>query len=217
MKSSLSQKKKTKKDQTERNKENQKKGVKGEKLVTDSLSKQKIWNHKLVNIGYGTVFDKLILPPGHGYAVEVKYYTSHKIPYSKIEPNERKGLDKFLRQVGKGHAYIIGIWSTEGRAFLIPWEEVRDSVLSGVKGSIDMLMFQELEKTGKSSWNLSVMWAKLINIEDNTIISEFINYCYKEANGDYEKFAFMLYYGLANPQTGKQTMERFKLFSDSVV
>jgi hypothetical protein len=157
MKSSLSEKN-CKKDQTKRNKENQRKGVKGEKLVTDSLSKQNIWNHKLVNIGYGTVFDKLILPPGHGYAVEVKYYTEHKIPFSKVEQNERKGLDKFLKLVGKGHAYIIGIWSTEGRAFLIPWEDVRDSVCSGIRGSIDMLKFQELVKTGNNSWDLSVMW-----------------------------------------------------------
>jgi len=159
MKSSLSKKNKEtpKKDQTERNKENQKNGVKGESLITGSLSKQKIWNHKLVNIGYGTVFDKLILPPGHGFAAEIKNYSVSKIPYSKIEPNERKGLEKFMKQVGENHAFIIGIWSTEGRAFLIPWEEVRDQVCSGVRGSINMLAFKELEKSG-NAWDLSVMW-----------------------------------------------------------
>ena len=160
MKSSLSKKIKEtpKKDQTERNKNNQKSGVKGESLITGSLSKQNIWNHKLVNIGYGTVFDKLILPPGHGYGTEVKYYAVPKIPYSKIEPNERKGLDKFMRQVGKDNAFIIGIWNTEGRAFLIPWVEVRDEVCSGVRGSIKMLEFQEIPKLGKTHWDLSVMW-----------------------------------------------------------
>jgi hypothetical protein len=160
MKSSLSKKSKElpKKDQTERNKNNQKNGVKGESLITDSLSKQKIWNHKLVNIGYGTVFDKLILPPGHGYGVEVKYYAVPKIPYSKIEPNERKGLDKFMKQIGEKHAFIIGIWSTEGRAFLIPWAGVRDSVCSGVRGSINMLEFREIPKLGKNLWDLSMMW-----------------------------------------------------------
>lgn len=159
MKSSLSPKTDTpKKDQTKRNTENQKKGVKGESLITGSLSKKKIWNHKLANIGYGTVFDKLILPPGHGYAVEVKNYAVPKIPFSKIEPNERKGLDKFLNQVGTGHAFIIGIWSTEGRAFLIPWEDVREQVLSGMRGSINMLDFQELPRVGKKHWDLSVMW-----------------------------------------------------------
>ena len=159
MKSSLSPKTDTpKKDQTKRNTENQKKGVKGESLITGSLSKKKIWNHKLVNIGYGTVFDKLILPPGHGYAVEVKNYEVPKIPFSKIERNERTGLDQFLKKVGKNHAFIIGIWSTEGRAFLIPWEDVREKVLSGVPGSIKMLDFQELPRLGKSHWDLSVMW-----------------------------------------------------------
>ncbi len=158
MKSSLSEKSKPRKDQTKRNTENQKKGVKGESLITGSLSKKKIWNHKLVNAGYGTVFDKLILPPGHGYAAEVKYYAAPKIPFSKIEPNERKGLDKFMRQVGRGHAFIIGIWSTEDRAFLIPWEDVRDQVCSGNRGSINMLDFQELPKIGKSKWDLSAMW-----------------------------------------------------------
>lgn len=156
--SSEKSKKTQKKDQTERNKENQKKGVKGESLITGSLSKKKIWNHKLVNMGYGTVFDKLILPPGHGYAVEIKYYAVPKIPFSKIEPNERKGLDKFMKQVGQNHAYIIGIWNTEDRAFLIPWKDVRDRVCSGVRGSINMLEYQELCKTGKSAWDLSVMW-----------------------------------------------------------
>ncbi len=159
MKDSLkSQSKIQKKDQTERNTENQKKGVKGESLITGSLSKKKIWNHKLVNMGYGTVFDKLILPPGHGFAAEIKYYAAPKIPYSKIEQNERKGLDKFIRQVGQNHAFIIGIWSTEDRAFLIPWKDIRDKVCSGVRGSINMLEFKELPKIGKSKWDLSVMW-----------------------------------------------------------
>jgi len=163
MKSSLSKKNKEtpKKDQTERNKENQKSGVKGESLITGSLSKQKIWNHKFINAGYGTIFDKLILPPGHGFAVEVKYYAVPKIPFSKIEPNERRGLELFMKQVGDNHAYIIGIWSTEGRAFLIPWEQVRDNVRSGVRGSIKMLDFKELPKSGKSSWDLSVMWRNI--------------------------------------------------------
>ena len=137
-------------------KDKQERGVKGESLVTDSLRKAGIWTHKLVNAGYGTVFDKLVIPQGSGYAVEVKTRMRPRIEYSKIEPNERRGLDKFMRQVGRDNAFIIGIWLTEDtrRAFLIPWHQVRDSVCSGCRGSINMLDFPELPKAARG-WDMS--------------------------------------------------------------
>jgi hypothetical protein len=137
-------------------KDKQERGVKGESLITDSLRPQKIWNHKLINAGFGTVFDKIIIPPGGGYAVEVKTRMVPRIEYSKIEANERKGLDKFMEQVGPKHAFIIGIWLTEDtkRAFLIPWYKVRDEVCSGVRGSIRMEDYPELQKV-KGGWDMS--------------------------------------------------------------
>lgn len=137
-------------------KQKQERGVKGESLLTDSLRPAGLWNHKLVNAGYGTVFDKLVIPPGGGYAIEVKTRIRPSIEYSKIEANERKGLDKFVRQVGRDHAFILGIWLTDGikRAFLIPWVDVRDAVCSGCRGSIDMLEFPELPRVG-SGWDMS--------------------------------------------------------------
>lgn len=137
-------------------KDKQARGEKGESLITDSLRPAGLWNHKLVNAGYGTVFDKLIIPPGGGYAIEVKTRLQPRIEYSKIERNERRGLDKFMRQVGRDHAFIIGIWLTEGikRAFLIPWYQVRDAVCSGCRGSINMLDYPELPRKG-SGWDMS--------------------------------------------------------------
>lgn len=137
-------------------KDKQERGVKGESLLTDSLRSAGLWNHKLINAGYGTVFDKLIIPPGGGYAVEVKTRLQPRIEYSKIERNERRGLDKFMRQVGREHAYIIGIWLTDDtkRAFLIPWYQVRDVVCSGCRGSINMLDFPELPRKG-GGWDMS--------------------------------------------------------------
>jgi hypothetical protein len=145
---------KTPKKLTQKNK--QERGVKGEGLITDSLRPAGLWNHKLVNAGFGTVFDKLIIPPGGGYAVEVKTRMQPRIEYSKIEQNERKGLDKFIRQVGRDNAFIIGIWLTEDckRAFLIPWYQVRDAVCSGVRGSIRMEDFPELPKVA-GGWDMS--------------------------------------------------------------
>lgn len=136
-------------------KDKQERGEKGESLITDSLRKAGIWNHKLVNAGYGTVFDKLIIPPGGGYAIEVKTRLQPRIEYSKIEQNERRGLDSFMKKVGRDHAFIIGIWLTEDtkRAFLIPWHEVRDAVCSEVKGSINMLDFPELPKVA-GGWDM---------------------------------------------------------------
>lgn len=137
-------------------KQKQERGQKGERLITSSLRKNELWSHKLVNAGYGTLFDKIIIPPGGGYAVEVKTRMHPRIEYSKIEPNERKGLDKFIEKVGLKHAYILGIWLTEDtkRAFLIPWYQVRDAVCSGCRGSINMLDFPELPKLG-SGWDMS--------------------------------------------------------------
>lgn len=140
-------------------KDKQARGSKGESLITDSLRSSRIWNHKFVNAGFGTVFDKVIIPPGGGFAVEVKLRKQPRIEYSKIEENERKGLDKFVRLVGENHAFIIGIWLQDDvkRAFLIHWVDVRDAVCSGVKGSINMLDFPELPRKG-SGWDLNQMW-----------------------------------------------------------
>ena len=137
-------------------KDKQERGVKGESLLTDSLRPAGLWNHKLVNAGYGTVFDKLIIPPGGGYAIEVKTRMVPRIEYSKIEMNERKGLDRFMEKVGPKHAFILGIWLTEDtkRAFLIPWYQVRDTVCSGCRGSINMLDFTELPKVA-GGWDMS--------------------------------------------------------------
>lgn len=142
-------------------KQKQERGVKGESLLTDSLRPAGLWNHKFVNAGFGTVFDKLVIPPGGGYAIEVKTRMVPRIEYSKIEANERKGLDKFVRQVGRDHAFILGIWLTEDtkRAFLIPWYQVRDAVCSGCRGSINMLDFPELSKVG-SGWDMSCFGRK---------------------------------------------------------
>lgn len=146
-------------------KDKQERGTKGESLLTDSLRAHNLWNHKLINAGYGTLFDKIIIPPGGGYAIEVKTRQHPRIEYSKIELNERRGLDKFMRQVGRDHAFIIGIWLTEDtkRAFLIPWYQVRDAVCSGCRGSIKMLDFPELPRKG-SGWDMSC-FVKVRNAE----------------------------------------------------
>lgn len=136
-------------------------GAKGEEAITASLRKLNLWNHKLVNVGFGTVFDKLIIPPGGGYAVEVKVRQEPRIAHNtkSITPNERKGLTAFESKVGKGHSFIIGIWATKDfqRAFLIPWYQVKDAVCSGCRGSIRMEDFPELPKVA-GGWDLSCFW-----------------------------------------------------------
>jgi hypothetical protein len=133
-------------------KDKQVRGEKGESLITESLRLQNLWNHKFINAGFGTVFDKLVIPPGGGYALEIKVRDKPKIAYNtkSITPNERRGLDNFMNKVGRNYAFIIGIWQAEDscRAFLIPWHEVRSAVCSGNRGSIDMLKFPEIPKKG---------------------------------------------------------------------
>lgn len=140
-------------------KDKQARGEKGESLITDSLRKAGLWNYKLINAGYGTVFDKLIIPPEGGYAVEIKVRQVPRIAHNvkSITPNERRGLERFMKLVGKDNAFIIGIWKTEEfqRAYLIRWADVREQVLSGIRGSINMLDFPELPKRG-SGWDMSV-------------------------------------------------------------
>ena len=139
-------------------KNKQERGAKGEEQITVSLRSAGLWNHKFINAGFGTVFDKLVIPPGGGYALEIKVRQVSRIAYNikSITLNERRGLEKFMDQVGREHAFLIGIWKTEEfqRAFLIPWHAVRDQVLSGVRGSVNMLDFLELQKKG-SGWDLS--------------------------------------------------------------
>lgn len=131
-------------------------GMDGEALMTASLTAHGLWHHKMVDAGYGTPFDKIVVPPGGGYAFEVKTMSKPNIPYSKIRDNQRKGLTRFSQRVGGGYSYIIGIWLTEGikRAFVIPWVMVADEVCSGVRGSINMLDFAELDRCG-DGWDMS--------------------------------------------------------------
>lgn len=131
-------------------------GQDGEGLLTASCRACGLWNHKMENMGFGTPFDKVIVPQGGGYAVEVKTRQRPTIAYSSIEDNERKGLDRFIQLVGKNNAYILGVWMTKDfrRAFLIPWVAVRDAVCSGVRGSVNMLDFPELRRKGEG-WDLS--------------------------------------------------------------
>lgn len=135
-------------------------GQDGEGLLTASCRTAGLWNHKIENTGFGTPFDKLIIPPGGGYAIEVKTRERPTIAYSSIEQNERRGLDRFIRLVGNQNAFILGIWLVGKeckRAFLIPWVSVRDTVCSGDRGSINMLDFPELPRKGEG-WDLSVLW-----------------------------------------------------------
>lgn len=139
------------------NRDKQERGEKGETDITAALKAANLWNHKFINAGYGTVFDKLVIPPGGGYALEIKVRQKPNIAYNvkSITENERKGLTKFMNQVGQNHAFILGIWKTEKeeRAFLIPWHMVRDPVCSGIRGSINMLDFPEVYKKN-GVWDL---------------------------------------------------------------
>ena len=137
-----------------------KRGASGESAVTASLAAAHLWNHKLVNAGFGTVFDKLIIQPGGGWAVEVKTRKEPTIAFNtkSITPNERRGLDAFMPKVGSDRAVIIGIWRPEddphGRAFVIPWAAVREAVCSGRRGSIRMTDWPELPRMG-TGWDMS--------------------------------------------------------------
>jgi hypothetical protein len=95
--------------------------------------------------------------------VEVKVRQIPRIAHNErsISQNEIDGLDDFMIKVGRDHAYIIGIWLTEEtkRAFLIPWYQVREQVISGVRGSINMLDYPELPRKG-TGWDLSMMWER---------------------------------------------------------
>ena len=141
-------------------KEKQERGQTGEALITASLRKSELWQHKLVNAGYGTVADKLVIPPGGGYLLEIKTRLEPRIAYnrSSITNNERRGMDYFEKMVGHGRSLIVGIWKTKEfqRAFLIPWCQVREGVLSELPGSIKMLDFPELKKI-PGGWDLSCL------------------------------------------------------------
>ena len=135
-------------------KDKQKRGQSGERLITDALAKLQLWNHKLVNYGFGTVFDKIVIPPAGGYALEIKVRQIPRIAHNpkSITNNEVKGLEKFYRLVGQDNAFIIGIWKDESnyKAYLIPWGTVREQVISRVRGSIKMQDFPVIKETNSA-------------------------------------------------------------------
>lgn len=79
------------------------------------------------------------------------------IAYSWISDNERDALNEFEGLIGKGHAFVVGLWlKDEKRAFLIPWYAVSAAVCSGCRGSIRMLDYPELPKVA-GGWDMKVM------------------------------------------------------------
>lgn len=52
-------------------------------------------------------------------------------------------------------------------------------------------------------------------MDNAKVLGKFIDYCYKEAKGDYGSFATMMYYGMTkDKETGEKTMNRFKELAD---
>lgn len=137
--------------------EKQEIGQKWENEITKYLKNSKLWNHKLINAGYGTVFDKIIIPPGGGYAIEIKARENGRIAYNKtsITPNEIKGLTKFAEMVGADYAYIVGIWTTQKKIYVIRWVDVMEEVTSGRRGSIIMSDHLELQRI-KGGFDFSI-------------------------------------------------------------
>jgi len=148
-----------KKTQRERNNHNRELGKKGESLISSSLKQSGFWRLKQRNFGDGTKCDFIAVHPVYGgYMLEVKTTDgdSPTVPYSWITKNERNALIEFERLI-PGHAFIIGVWiRNEMRAFRIRWVDVRDAVMSGMKGSINMLDHLELAKI-RGGWDMEWM------------------------------------------------------------
>lgn len=143
--------------QRERNNHNRELGKKGESLISSSLKRNGFWRLKQINLGDGTKCDFIAAHRDYGaFMLEIKTTdTEPVIAYSWITENERKALIEFEGLIGRGHAFIVGLWLKENkRAFLIPWYRVSDKVCSGGRGSIKMTDFPELVKVA-GGWDLS--------------------------------------------------------------
>ena len=141
--------------QRKRNNHNRELGKKGEGLISSSLRKSGFWRLKQFNAGNGTKCDFIAAHRQYGaFMLEVKTTDySPVIAYSWVSGNERKALNEFEALI-PGHAFVVGVWiSGSNRAFLIPWQTVRDAVCSGCRGSIDMLDYPELRKMA-GGWDM---------------------------------------------------------------
>jgi hypothetical protein len=150
--------------QRERNNHNRELGKKGESLISSSLKRNGFWRLKQINLGDGTKCDFIAAHRDYGaFMLEVKTTDSDvpTIAYSWITENERKALTEFEGLIGRGHAFVVGLWlrSEAKRAFLIPWYTVSEAICSGCRGSIAMMDFPELPRVS-GGWDMSCFGRK---------------------------------------------------------
>ena len=142
--------------------ERQKIGADFEHAWNDSMQYFNVFSIKLQTGFVGTPFDFIMVSTQGAFALELKRVDKEYLPCSRIEPNQRVGLEAFQKEtMGTGRSYLVVNVVNElyQHVYLIPWDEIRDQILSQSKGSIKFRgryliprLKLLLEEKGKPVW-----------------------------------------------------------------
>ncbi|MFA5453296.1 MAG: hypothetical protein WC248_06965 [Candidatus Methanomethylophilaceae archaeon] len=127
----------------------QKLGEEFERSWADSMKYYKAWGHKIETGFAGTPFDFFFFTTKRAFALELKSTMDGRLLYSRIRPNQRQGLEAAYQETNGFLTSAILIRHKTlniNRIFYVPWETVREHVLSGVPGSIDGRDFECIEQ-----------------------------------------------------------------------
>jgi len=125
------------------------------------------WAYKFVTGFGGTPFDYIFVGDRGTFALELKQliknsmrydmlkkeqiasHTINHVGYSSIRANQRIGLEQFQNDTlhyGTSYLVVKIIDAVACWAYLVPWDEIRSDVLSGVRGTFDVRKYHRFDR-----------------------------------------------------------------------
>lgn len=103
-------------------------------LVLDLNCRPDTWAVLLPKSWAGQPFDITAVQAGRGMAVECKRIARGNLPYSCFTANEKEHLTRFE---DAGGLAFVAVWrDSDNHCAFIPWQDIREEVLGGVRGSV---------------------------------------------------------------------------------
>lgn len=105
-------------------------------LILELNHRPDTWAVLLPKSWAGQPFDITAVQAGRGMAVECKRILRGNLPYSCFTANEKEHLSRF--EDAGGLALVAVYRDSDRRRVFVPWQDIREDVLGGVRGSVQL-------------------------------------------------------------------------------
>lgn len=143
-------------------KDKQSRGARFEQEFRASCNEFPCWVRKMLTGFQGTPFDYLVLTGKKNWGIELKVVKSPRLAYSTIRDNQRRGLTYFSKVVPQNKSALIVNWrdipNKTNKCYFVPWDEEKNNVCSGRRGSIKLEKYPEIPRlkleNGSYGWDI---------------------------------------------------------------